>query len=90
MFTRTKAYCTAAAPTMEAKTAAWNKLFSQAKEDELILSIATETAVGWRQSNQMELMNKFTDKFFTQIYECVNVKAKSISQYIWICLQPNL
>ena len=90
MLSRTKAYCAVAVPTLEAKTTAWNKLFSNKKEDELILSIAIENALGFRQGDQMSLLNQFSEKFFTQIYECVNSKAKSITQYIWIFLQPNL
>ena len=90
MLQRTKAFCAVAVPTLEAKQAAWDKLFSNDKDKEMILTMSNETCMGFRRVNQTDLLDQFKEKFFENIYDCVMKKAKSVSYYIWMFLQPNM
>ena len=49
-----------------------------------------ELIMGFRPQTQQELMKNFEEPFFEQISGLVERKAKSLSEYYYKFLQPNL
>ena len=86
---QTKAYCQAVIPDLKNKQEVWNKLFSDEKS-EMGLYMTQELIMGFRPQTQQELMKNFEEPFFEQISGLVERKAKSLSEYYYKCLQPNL
>ena len=68
----------------------WNKLFSEDKKDEMGLYLTQEMCMGFRPQIQKELIKSFAEPFFEKIANLVEKKAKSVSYYYYMCLQPNL
>ena len=86
---QTKAYCQAVIPDLKNKQEVWNKLFSDEKS-EMGLYMTQELIMGFRPQTQQELMKNFEEPFFEQISGLVERKAKSLSEYYYKFLQPNL
>ena len=45
---------------------------------------------GYRQFSQREMLERFSDEFFSRIEECVNTKSWSLTRYIYTFLAPTM
>ena len=88
MLGRTEKYCSAAAPDLESKKAAFFSIFEES--DDLSLCHVQELCRGYRQYSQREMLQTLSDEFFNRIEDCVNKKAHSITQYIYMFLAPTM
>jgi hypothetical protein len=65
-------------------------MFSDDKKEEMGLYMTQELIMGFRPQTQQDLMKHFAEPFFEKISSLVERKAKSLSEYYYKCLQPNL
>ena len=93
MLKRTEVYCAAATPTLEAKRAAFLKLFTsddQEGAEPMSLQEMQETCRGFCQFGQRDLIATFSDDFFERIENCVNTRSWSTTRYIYHFLAPGM
>ena len=88
MLGRTEKYCEAANRDPRSKREAFLKIFEGS--DEMSLHHVQEMCKGYRQYGQRDLIESFSDEFFERIEECVDVKAWSLTRYIYMYLAPGM
>ena len=89
MLGKTKFFCEAAVPDIKKKREAWESIFA-GKLDKESLMATNEFCAGFKQFSQRDILQEFADDFFLRIEEVVAKKAKSVSESIYLYLQPNM
>ena len=88
MLERTKKYCEACVPDYEAKRTVWLGLMEM-KEEVGVQGILAYGR-GMRQFSQVDILDKFADEFFEKIENLVASKGQSVSERVYLFLQPNM
>ena len=85
---KTRKFCEAATPSLEAKKQVWDSLMEM-KEDPGVTAIIAYGR-GLRQLTQLDILDKFADAFFEKIEAVVATQGQGTADKVYMFLQPNL